>query len=395
MPSILVTDDDDFQKSLAESFLQSISWNCRVLTLNEMADDKLESGDCIICLADVHQPFLQPMRQTTLNTIRSWVQQSTNLFWIPAYDGESTALSSSFPYAGIKDGLLRTLRSEFALNRIISLTIGDNTRDVITCPRYVSTIFDSVLKELSVDDEHAVWDGQILTGRLVDDIDTNKDLTSSIIPEAITEPWLPEPLLKLANQTRGQLETLQFREDLAYYEELGPTDVEIEARVWGVGFRDVFLALGRLDEDDFGADCAGIVTRVGATVQSVKVGDRVCMQTSDGMKTYSRAHEWTTAKIADSVSFEDACAVIIPGMTALQGLIEVARLQKNEKVLIHSASGGTGQLALQVAQMVGAEVFPTVRYDHERKLLMDEYTVRHPFRPYIFPAEILALPVRL
>ncbi|KAL1857091.1 Type I Iterative PKS [Diaporthe australafricana] len=373
---IVVMGDDDFQKSLAEGIVQSTSWNSRVLTLSEMAHEKLDSGDHVICLADVYRPFLQPMGQTTLNTLRSWVQQSANLFWVTAYDdAENTALGSSPAYAGIKDGLLRALRSEYALSRIVSLTVGDSTPGVAACAKSITTVFESAFGGLSADDEYIVRDGQILTGRLVDDVDTNKDLTSCIVPEAVTEPWLPGPPLTLAIQTRGQLETLQFREDLAYYEELGPTDVEIEAKIWGVGFRDVFLALGRLDEDDFGADCAGVVTRVGAEVQSVKAGDRVCMQTTDGMKTYPRAHEWTTVKIADSVSFEDACAVIIPGMTALQSFIEVARLQKGEKVLIHSASGGTGQVALQIAQWAGAEVFATVGYDHKKQLLMDEYGI--------------------
>ncbi|KAL8717110.1 MAG: hypothetical protein Q9225_005621 [Loekoesia sp. 1 TL-2023] len=352
---VLIVIDDDFQKSLAQIVLQSTSWNSRVITLNEMADEKLESSDYIICLADVYRLFLHPMRQATLNTVRNWVQQSTNLFWVTAYDTESTALPSSYPYAGIKDGLLRTLRFEFALNRIIPLTIGDSTRDITTCARYILNIFESVfIRELSAAVEpHVIY-----------------------VPEVITEAWLPGPPLTLAIQTRRQLETLQFREDLDYYHEPGPTDVEIEAKVWGIGFRDVFLALSRLDKDDFRPDCAGIVTRVGAEVQSVKVGDCIYIQTTDGMKTYPRAHEWTTAKIVDSVSFEDACAIIISGMSALQSLVEVARLQKGEKVLIYSASGGTGQLALQIAQMVGAEVFATVGYDHNKQLLIDEYSVR-------------------
>lgn len=373
---IVVMADDDFQKSVAESILQSTNWNAQVIKFNELADGKLQSGDHIICLADICRPLLQPMDQTTLSAIRNWLQQSANLLWVTTYnDTESTAFGSSYAYAGIKDGLLRTLRNEFALNRIVSLTIGDEPRGVASCAEYTTCVFESTFGKLGTDDEYIVRDGQILTGRLVDDIDTNKNLTSSIVPEAITEPWLPGPPLTLAIQTRGQLETLQFQEDLAYYDELGPTEVEIEAKVWGVGFRDVFLALGRLDEDDFGADVAGVVTRVGADVQSLKAGDRVAMQTTDGMKTYPRAHEWTTIKIADSVSFEDACAVVIPGMTAIQSLIEIARLQKGEKVLIHSASGGTGQVAVQIAQMVGAEVFATVGYDHKKQLLMDRYGI--------------------
>ncbi|KAL1603469.1 putative PKS/NRPS-like protein biosynthetic cluster [Paraconiothyrium brasiliense] len=373
---VVIDNEDDFQKSLAETFLRNTSRDCRVLALKEMVDEKLESDDYVICLADVYRPYLHPMTQTTLDTVRNWVQQSNNLFWVTAYDAESTALSSSYPYSGIKDGLLRTLRSEYALNRIVSLTIGDSPRDFATCAKYVVDVFESAfIRGLNDDVEYMVRDGQVLTGRLVGDIDTNKALTSSVVPQAITEPWLPGPPLTLGIETRGQLETLQFQEDLEYYQELGPFDVEIEAKVWGVGFRDVFLALGRLEEDDFGADCAGIVTRVGAEVQSVKVGDRVCAQTFNSMKTYPRSLEWATAKIPDSVSFEDATAVIIPGMTAIQSFLEVARLQKGEKVLIHSASGGTGQVALQIAQSIGAEVFATVGYDFKKQLLMDEYGI--------------------
>lgn len=373
---VVIDDSNDSQRSLAETFLQESSWSSRVVTFTEMRDEKLEPGDFIICLADVYQSYLHPMEQTTLNAIKNWVQHSTNLFWVTAYDTESTTLSSSFSYAGMKDGLIRTLRSEFALNRIVSLTIGDSTRDVTNCARHVLNVFDSVfVRGLSTDVEYMVKDGQIFTGRLVEDVGNNKALTSSVVPQATIEPWLPGPPLTLAIQTRGQLETLQFREDLEYYEELAPLDVEIECKIWGVGFRDVFLALGRLEEDDFGADCAGIVTRIGSGVKSLQVGDRVCAQTFNSMKTYARSREWSTVKIADSVSFEDACAVVIPGMTSIQSFLEIARLQKGEKVLIHSASGGTGQVALQIAQMVGAEVFATVGFDNKKQLLMDEYNI--------------------
>ncbi|KAF2470531.1 polyketide synthase PksD [Lindgomyces ingoldianus] len=373
---IVIDDDDSFQKALAESLLHNTTWNSRVLTLTEMIVEKLETNNYVVCLADVYRPYLHPMKQQTLKTVRNWVQQCKNLFWVTAYNTESTALSSSYPYTGIKDGFLRTLRSEFALNRIVSLTLGESTRDATTCARYVFDVFESAfIRGLSADVEYMVRDGEILTARLVDDDDTNKALASSLVPQAITEPWLPGPPLRLGIQTRGQLETLRFQEDVEYYEELGPQDVEIEAKAWGLGFRDVFMALGRLEEDDFGIDCAGIVTRVGSEVQSIKVGDRVCAQEFNCMKTYARSREWSTQKISDSVSFEEACAVIMPGMTAIQSLIEVARLQKGEKVLIHSASGGTGQVALQIAQMIGAEVFATVGYDSKKQLLMDKFNV--------------------
>lgn len=176
-----------------------------MITLNEMADGKLQPGACVICLADICGPSLQPMDQTTLNAVRNCLQQSANLLWVTAYDGdtENTALGSSFAYTGIKDGLLRTLRNEFALSRIVSLTIGDGPRDVASCARYATWVFDSAFGKRGGDNEYLVRDGQILIGRLVDDIDTNRDLTSSIVPQAVTEHWLPGPPLTLAIQTRG------------------------------------------------------------------------------------------------------------------------------------------------------------------------------------------------
>ena len=65
---IVIDDHDDFQKSLAESLFQSTTWSFRVVTLNEMIDEKLESDTYVICLADVYRPYLHPMKQQTLNT---------------------------------------------------------------------------------------------------------------------------------------------------------------------------------------------------------------------------------------------------------------------------------------------------------------------------------------
>lgn len=377
---IVIAEHDDFQKSLADLLLQNSPWDVHILTLNAILNEKFDPDSHIICLADVYRPSLHPMTPQTLTTIRTWASHSKALLWVTAVDVSSTTASfpSSPAYAGLKDGLLRTLRSESALPRIVSLTLPPSPRPRSAEPisKHIHDIFDAFfIQELSHDLEYVVQDGQILTARLVDAVAANKAITSAEIPQAVTEAWRPGPPLTLGIQTRGQLETLCFKEDLGYYDELGPEDVEIEARVWGVGFRDVFLALGRLDEDDFGADCAGVVTRVGSAVRAFKAGDRVCGQSFDCMKTFARLREWSAAKVEEGVGFEEACASVIPGMTAVQALVKIARLQKGEKVLVHSASGGTGQVALQIAQMLGAEVFATVGYESKKRLLMEEYNV--------------------
>ncbi|KAI2601880.1 KR domain-containing protein [Hypoxylon sp. NC1633] len=62
-------------------------------------------------------------------------------------------------------------------------------------------------------------------------------------------------------------------------------------------------------------------------------------------------------------------------MTAYHGLITMARLQKGEKVLIHSAAGSTGQMAIWLAKMVDAEIFATVGYESKKQLLIDEFDI--------------------
>jgi NADPH:quinone reductase-like Zn-dependent oxidoreductase len=80
------------------------------------------------------------------------------------------------------------------------------------------------------------------------------------------------------------------------------------------------------------------------------------------MRTYVYCDEGDAIKVPDTLSLDEACGVINPVMTAWHSLVDVARLQKGEKILIHAASGGTGQVAIQVAQMLGAEVYATVGY---------------------------------
>lgn len=78
-------------------------------------------------------------------------------------------------------------------------------------------------------------------------------------------------------------------------------------------------------------------------------------------------------KIPADMTLETAAAVLCPGVTAYHSLINVARLSKGEKVLIHSGAGATGQMAIHIAQMIGAEVFTTVGYSDKKSLLIQTF----------------------
>jgi NADPH:quinone reductase-like Zn-dependent oxidoreductase len=105
-----------------------------------------------------------------------------------------------------------------------------------------------------------------------------------------------------------------------------------------------------------GADLAGVVEAVGREVTRFKPGDEVFGVGRGSLAEYVCTVEDKLALKPAGVSFEDAAAVPVAGVTALQGLRDKGRIQRGQKVLIDGASGGVGTFAVQIAKSFGAEV---------------------------------------
>lgn len=106
-----------------------------------------------------------------------------------------------------------------------------------------------------------------------------------------------------------------------------------------------------------GADVAGVVVAVGAGVDEFSVGDEVFGSIGAGAwAEYAVANPRALARKPKGVSFEQAAAVPMAGMTALQGLRDHGGIEPGKKVLINGASGGVGTFAVQLAKALGAEV---------------------------------------
>ncbi len=370
----VVAEESQHQVEMAKSICIALFYAIEqavFVTLAQLSDLTPAQGEPVVFLVELEQPFLHTITQSAFQKLQRTVQKWSKLLWVSA----ATLCDPSYAFSGIKDGLLRSLRSESITRKLISMTIEDPIQNTGIVIDQIAHVFSAAFHEDTPEVEYVVRNGHINTGRLLSEHALNFDLRSSVVPVTVKESWLPGPPLKFAVGTPGALDTLQFVEDHEALEELGPDEVEIRAEAWGIAFRDVFIALGRLEEDDFGADCAGVLTRIGTEVTSVKPGDRALMNAMGCLKMFPRSKQWGVAKIPDSLSFEEATAMVGPSATVYYSLIEVGRLQKGDKILIHAASGGIGQIAIMVAQMLGAEVFATVGYDVKKKLLMDEFGI--------------------
>lgn len=109
-----------------------------------------------------------------------------------------------------------------------------------------------------------------------------------------------------------------------------------------------------------GVDIAGRVEVVGSNVTQLKPGDEVFGDMSaygnGGFAEYACAPEKAFALKPSNLRFEEAAAVPMAAVTALQGLRDKGKIQPRQKVLINGASGGVGTFAVQLARYYGAEV---------------------------------------
>lgn len=177
-----------------------------------------------------------------------------------------------------------------------------------------------------------------------------RDERSLALPDA--------PSYRLVCDGAGGLDGLALEPASRRPPEAGEIEVEVEAS--GLNFRDVVNVLRMVaDLGPLGGEISGRVTAVGADVKHLAVGDAVMGLAPFGFSRYVTADaRWLVGRPA-SLSPEQAAAWPVVFLSAWIALRSVADIRPGERVLIHSAAGGVGMAAIQLAQLFGAEVYAT------------------------------------
>jgi NADPH:quinone reductase-like Zn-dependent oxidoreductase len=121
-------------------------------------------------------------------------------------------------------------------------------------------------------------------------------------------------------------------------------------------FLRIMAGLRKPKDKRLGVDVAGQVEAVGKKVTQFRVGDEVFGACRGGFAEYACAREGKLVLKPAAITFEQAAAVPVAGLTALQGLRDHGRIQTGQHVLINGASGGVGTFAVQIAKALGAQV---------------------------------------
>ena len=261
------------------------------------------------------------------------------------------------PAAAALWGLVRVLRNE-APHLPLRLLDVPNGTDPASASAMAARIAHAVLHDDGEDEIQLTAHGRFAARIQAVDLDTLTPAT----PAAPATP--PADAWRLDFTLPGQLRNLHWQ--AASRSTPQGDEIEIEAVAAGLNFRDLMYAMGLLSDEALeqgfagaalGLEVAGRVLRCGPDVTRFKPGDDVLAFAGASLASHVRVPERAAAFKPQSWSFEQAATVPTVFFTVWYALVHLARLQAGERVLIHAAAGGVGLAAIQVAKLLGAEVF--------------------------------------
>ncbi|MFD3328627.1 acyltransferase domain-containing protein [Streptomyces sp. NPDC058701] len=238
-------------------------------------------------------------------------------------------------------GLARTLRNEHPQLRILTV-------DLDPAGRNADSDATALLGVPGTETEVAFRDGVPLVPRL-------RRRRSKASPRATAEMSQPPAAIPATTPPRQG-------------------HVTVRTAYVGVNFHDVLASYAALEDDGpqgtvLGWECSGTVTALGPGVCDLRVGDEVVALAQNAFAPEVTVQASLTCRIPGRLNMAEAATYPTAYVTAYLALMDAARLQEGESVLIHSAAGGVGLAALRIAAWRGARVYATAGTPEKRALL--------------------------
>jgi NADPH:quinone reductase-like Zn-dependent oxidoreductase/NADP-dependent 3-hydroxy acid dehydrogenase YdfG/aryl carrier-like protein len=375
---------DALSSSFQQNGLSSAGYTWDALPTVEQ--DAASAATMYVVLDSANSTVLEKPSPDMFARFQNLLVNCRNILWITFQEEGGSQLA---PIKALVSGLARVVRRENEGIKFITVEVRDLVRndgeDVAGLVREVVRISQLLLSAETehqvTDDEEFVLDGgRFLIPRVYADKQFNQwtDLVNGrghLSPRLFKDPNLP---LRMEVGAPGLLSSIHFVHDTVPASPLGAEEIQIDSKAFGINFRDVFVALGQLSLGTFMGECAGVVTAVGSgefVQRTYKVGDRVVGMHAQPFASYARLSGYEAHVLPDNVSFAEAASIQVVYTTVYYSLVNVARLEPGQTVLIHAGSGGVGQAAIQLARHFGAEVFVSVGSEEKKRFLMDNYGI--------------------
>ncbi|MFZ6658982.1 SDR family NAD(P)-dependent oxidoreductase [Undibacterium sp. TJN19] len=259
--------------------------------------------------------------------------------------------------------------------------------DVDTTEASLDAFIADLVQGETLENQLAYRDGQRFTPRIKKAVDTGAANSKLRLPSG------PFEIRLMRFGTFDNFSAREFIPDL-----LGENEVLVEMHSAALNFKETLYVLGFLNPNkrhaadfDFGMEGAGRIKRVGQGVSHLKKGDDVIVWHNGCLSSDFVVNVDKVIKKPEALSYAAASCIPTVFMTAYYALYHVAKIRPGDKVLIHAAAGGVGQVSIQIARAAGAEIYATAsqgKWEHLR-----QQGVKHIFdsRSLDFSQQILDL----
>ncbi|KAK1144041.1 Type I Iterative Polyketide synthase (PKS) [Aspergillus melleus] len=344
-------------------------------SLNECIALPCPANTTLIFIQETEAPLLDGMSQKTFSQLQNAVTHCNSILWVTAGGGRF----SRRPEYTMIDGWARTLRAEHVHLRMVTLALDVAGQTGSNPVSHITRVLTHELLDLErtqYEPEFVEIDGLLHVTRIKSSKSLTDDLHAASLPRQFATKSLSDAgPVKLSYKMPGLLDTLHWSDDNGHLEHtIQPGEVEMNVHAVGLNFRDCEIALGKDPKTAFGQECAGNVTCAGK-VSGFKPGDRVVAFGPGKFKTTVRTGVDSICRIPDALSVTEAASIPSQFGVAWHAIVDIARLQKGESILIHAGAGGSGQAAIQIAQYIGAEIYATTSTQEKQQILSDVYGI--------------------
>lgn len=340
---------------------------CEIIDLTQVHEVRLQNSTSIF-IADLEAPVLRRMSPDILASVKHVISRSDKLLWL-SRDG------STNPDYELLVGFARVIRAEHPDLQFVTMSFDD-----ACSPSTLVGKFAEMWRALNTSTENSfrVVNGIIQIARVVAAPSISRYVQARTGNLEVTKEKFGEGQRELSLQitSLSQLNTLQFDDDPVFEMPLLEHEVEFKVMATGASFRDLASLLGQVDSDVLlGIEGSGIVTRVGPDA-TFNIGDKVMgLSTSGTMKTYARTCDGFLTKIPEPMDWAAAASIPFAYSAAYAVLVQHGSIGEGQSVLVHSAAGGFGQAAIQLAGRIGAEVFVTAGTPEKQNFLRTTYDI--------------------
>ncbi|KAI1163548.1 PKSKA1 [Nemania serpens] len=352
--------------------LRAGGWNIRQCS-NVEAD--IATSEAVLITDELFVSVLQQPDDRLWGLLKHLVQKECKVLWVTT----GATLDVTDPSKAAIQGLFRSIRAEERL-RLITLDIEQSTA--------ASDAISSCLEVLSgpqaredqiVDYEYVEREGVLQIARILPD-ETLTALQSDEVADRTTEVvdlHANQTILRLGSERLGNVDSIHWAEIAPELTPLEDGYVEVEVYAAGLNFKDVAVTSGIVpgDERMLGGEAAGVITKISPGVKGLEVGQRVVVFSRGCFANRVHTTPGRVHKIPDDMSFEEAATLSAVYLTSIYSFFDLASIAPGKRVLIHSAAGGVGIAAIQLARYAGADIFVTVGTPEKKRFLQETFGI--------------------